>query len=176
MVADGLLDFRIAVPCRELDGDFHDKFGIFRDGDQNAIAFHGSPNDSEQAFRNYESISVYYSWIDGRESARVQNEQDRFDLIWNNGDINLRVYELPDAVRRNLIEFTSRSARPYPAPTTAWHGTGAQWRHQKDAIAEFLRARYGILEMATGTGKTRTALAIFEELLIRPCEVSMRHT
>jgi superfamily II DNA or RNA helicase len=164
MVADGLLDFRIAVPCGELDGDFHDKFGIFRDSDQNAVAFHGSPNDSEQAFRNYESISVYYSWIDGRESARVQNEQERFDFIWNNGDINLRVYELPDAVRRNLIEFTSRLIRPYPAPIGPGEGTDARWRHQRDAIAEFLRAKHGILEMATGTGKTRTALSIVEEL------------
>ena len=97
-------------------------------------------------------------------SARVQNEQNRFDLIWNNGDINLRVYELPDAVRRDLIEFTSRSTRPYPAPKGAWEGADARWRHQREAIAEFLRAKHGILEMATGTGKTRTALSILEEL------------
>lgn len=70
MIADGLLDFRIAIPTAELDGDFHDKFGIFRDSDGNAVAFHGSPNDSERAFRNYESISIYYSWVDrGRTRA-----------------------------------------------------------------------------------------------------------
>jgi len=28
-VADGLLDFRIVLPTGELDGDFHDKFGVF---------------------------------------------------------------------------------------------------------------------------------------------------
>lgn len=164
MVADRLLDFRIAIPTGDLDGDFHDKFGIFRDAEGNAIAFHGSPNDSEKAFRNYESISVYYSWIDGREAGRVQNEQTRFDLIWENGDVNLRVYELPDAVRRNLIEFTSRSARPYPAPSGSTDAADTRWRHQRDAIAEFLKAKHGILEMATGTGKTRTALTIMDEL------------
>lgn len=164
MIADGLLDFRIAVPTGDLDGDFHDKFGIFRDASQNAVAFHGSPNDSEKAFRNYESISVFYSWIDGREALRVQNEQERFNLIWNNGDVNLRVYEMPDAIRRNLIEFTARSARPYAPPASPHAGSDARWQHQRDAIAAFLKAKNGILEMATGTGKTRTALTIAEEL------------
>ena len=167
MIADGLLEFKIAIPTGELDGDFHDKFGVFRDSLRDAIAFHGSPNDSEKAFRNYESISVFYSWIDGREALRVQNEQERFNLIWNNGDINLRVYELPDAVRRNLIEFTSRTPRPYPAPAPEASGTAARWEHQRDAVAAFLKAKAGILEMATGTGKTRTALTIAEELQAR---------
>jgi len=167
MVADGLLEFKIAVPTGDLDGDFHDKFGIFRDAENNAVAFHGSPNDSAKAFRNYESISVYYSWVDGREIQRVQNEQSRFDLIWNNGDVNLRAYELPDAVKRNLIEFTAHSERPYAPPTgtgVAGAGDGARWQHQKDAVSAFLKAKHGILEMATGTGKTRTALTIIEEL------------
>ena len=167
MVADGLLEFRIAIPTGELDGDFHDKFGVFRDGESSSVAFHGSPNDSEKAFHNYESISVYYSWIDGREALRVQNEQERFNLIWENGDINLRVYDLPDAVKRNLIEFTARSERPYTPAGAAKGGSDARWQHQRDAVSEFLRKKHGILEMATGTGKTRTALTITEELTER---------
>lgn len=31
MLADNLLDFKIAIPSGDLDGDFHDKFGIFWD-------------------------------------------------------------------------------------------------------------------------------------------------
>jgi superfamily II DNA or RNA helicase len=162
MIADGLLDFRIAIPTADLNGDFHDKFGIFRDAEGNAVAFHGSPNDSERAFRNYESISIYYSWIDAREASRVTAESARFELLWSNGDLNLRVYPLPDAVKRNLIAFTTRLPRPYAAPKP---GVGQdRWIHQKEAAAAFLRARCGILEMATGTGKTRTALTILGEL------------
>lgn len=163
MVADGLLDFRVAIPSGHLDGDFHDKFGIFRDGAGNAIAFHGSPNDSERAFRNYESISIYYSWVDAREAGRVESEQERFDLLWANRDANLRLYELPEAIRKNLIEFTSRSTRPYARPIHAL-AIDERWHHQREAVSEFLKHRNGILEMATGTGKTRTALAILEEL------------
>jgi superfamily II DNA or RNA helicase len=162
MIADGLLDFRIAIPTAELDGDFHDKFGVFRDGHGNAIGFHGSPNDSAKAFRNYESISIYYSWIDAREAARVAAESARFELLWNNGDLNLRVYPLPDAIKRNLIAFTTRSTRPYsPAKPES---EPDRWQHQKEAAAAFLEARHGIFEMATGTGKTRTALSILNEL------------
>jgi len=164
MIADGLLDFRIAIPTGDLDGDFHDKFGILRDGNGNSVAFHGSPNDSERAFRNYESISIYYSWIDEREAARVTAEAARFDVIWGNGDLNLRIYPLPDAVKRNLVAFTTRLPRPYtPLPPPEQD----RWRHQKEAAAAFLKTRHGILEMATGTGKTRTALAILNELTER---------
>jgi superfamily II DNA or RNA helicase len=164
MIADNLLDFRIAIPTAGLDGDFHDKFGVMQDMNGDAIAFHGSPNDSERAFRNYESISIYYSWIDEREAMRVQAERDRFDHLWNNGDINVRVYKLPDAVRRNLIAFTAKLPRPYAPPTSGFNSGPARWTHQQDAAGAFFNAKRGVLEMATGTGKTRTALTILEEL------------
>ena len=167
MIADEILEFRIALPTADLDGDFHDKFGIFTDDEGDRIAFHGSPNDSERSFRNYESISAFYSWVDSREALRVHKEQERFDLVWGNGDINLRVYDLPDAIRRNLIEFTTRSSRPYTAPTDATSSGSNRWKHQRDAVAQFLQKRHGVLEMATGTGKTRTALTIAEELFTR---------
>ena len=163
MVADELLEFRITIPVGELDGDFHDKFGIFEDMFGDAIAFHGSPNDSERAFRNYESISVYYSWLDEREAVRVQGHRARFERIWDNRDPNLRTYPLPDAIRRSLIEFSTRSKRPYKQ-RAAVKTEDQRWMHQREAIEIFLRERHGVLEMATGTGKTRTALQIFAEL------------
>jgi len=41
----------------------------------------------------------------------------------------------------------------------------ARWRHQDDAVAAFLTRERGVLEMATGTGKTRTALRIVRDLV-----------
>lgn len=161
MVADGLLDIRLAVPARDLDGDFHDKFGVFVDSRGDAVAFRGSPNDSERAFRNYESISAYYSWVDGREAARVDDERMRFDRIWENRDANLRVYDVPEAFRRGLVQLTERLARPYRSTRD---GSNRRWRHQGEALAAFLAVGRGVLEMATGTGKTRTALSILDEL------------
>ena len=39
-----------------------------------------------------------------------------------------------------------------------------KWRHQDEALAAFISAERGVLNMATGTGKTRTALKILESL------------
>ena len=62
MIADGILEFRLALPRGRLDGDFHDKFGVFVDIDGNQVSFNGSYNDSIQGLRNYESIKVFPSW------------------------------------------------------------------------------------------------------------------
>jgi superfamily II DNA or RNA helicase len=164
MIADGLLDIRLALPANALDGDFHDKFGIFYDDSDNRVAFHGSMNDSAQAFRNYEGLDVFTSWGSEPDAVRVGAHEARFNRLWNNSDVNVRVYELPEAIRRNLVEFTSRTERPYPEPRLAAVWNAQLWRHQDDAVAAFLRERAGILEMATGTGKTRTAIRILNEL------------
>lgn len=168
MLADNLLDFRIAVPTGDLDGDFHDKFGILWDAEGNGVSFHGSQNDSQRAFRNYEAISVFYSWVDAREYLRVKNHQARFDRLWDNGDSNLRVYDMPDAIRRNLLQYVEKSPRPYAARGAATEDPASRkWRHQAEALRAFLAAKHGILEMATGTGKTRTSIQILEELIAR---------
>ena len=44
-------------------------------------------------------------------------------------------------------------------------GEDHRWRHQREAVDTFLRESSGILEMATGTGKTRTALRIMDQLI-----------
>jgi hypothetical protein len=164
MIADGLLEVRLAIPANALEGDFHDKFGIFADASGDQVAFHGSMNDSAQAFRNYEGLDVFTSWGDNADVARTRSHAARFERLWTNGDLNVRVYELPDAIRRNLVEFTTRTERPYPEPSGKGVVAPRLWRHQDAAIAAFLEARGGILEMATGTGKTRTAIRIMQEL------------
>ncbi len=43
--------------------------------------------------------------------------------------------------------------------------TEEKWRFQEEARLKFIEKKWGILEMATGTGKTRTALAIATQLI-----------
>lgn len=40
-----------------------------------------------------------------------------------------------------------------------------KWKHQDEAVAVFLKKKRGVLNMATGTGKTRTALRIADHLI-----------
>ena len=44
-----------------------------------------------------------------------------------------------------------------------------QWRDQDEAVAKFLAVRHGVLEMATGTGKTASfCIPILQKLSARP--------
>jgi hypothetical protein len=165
MVADGILEFRLAVPIGDLDGgEFHDKFGVFTDAAGDCISFNGSYNDSLQGLRNYESLKVFSSW-DTATAAWVQADQRRFERLWSNKDPNVRVYRLPDAAKEEILKLRT-SSRPYG---TRCEGEAAPrfplWPHQELALDEFLTKRRGVVEMATGTGKTRLSLAIADKLI-----------
>ena len=173
LVADGILNFKIALPRNKLErGDFHDKFGIFTDGEGNRISFNGSYNDSIQGTRNYESIKIFISW-DSAFAPLVQSDAERFEQLWENEDPNVRVFDLPEANREQIIRLRSNQ-RPYVAPEQGFlepiaHQkppqpevpSGIELRnYQIEAIdAWFDNKRRGVFEMATGTGKTITALA-----------------
>lgn len=162
LISDTILDLRIAVPGEHLEGgDFHPKFGIFRDSDGNALAFTGSVNDSHQGTLNYEVISIFATWQN--TGNYVETYAKRFDDLWNGKVPGVRVYELPQAVHEEILRLRT-TARPY-SETIRVADQEHLWPHQLAAVRTFLKEGHGILEMATGTGKTRTALAIAKTLL-----------
>jgi len=174
MVADGLMEFRFAIPTAELDGDFHDKFGIFGDDAGQRVSFLGSYNDTMKGHRNYESIHVFFSW-DENSLDSVNEFEQRFARIWLDNEANLKVFSLPEAVRARILKYQT-DERPYPEPDVPDIQPAGlplkdapeqqnRWRHQDEAIEHFLRAERGVLDMATGTGKTRTALGIVRTLI-----------
>jgi len=85
---------------------------------------------------------------------------DNFERLWSNNTRGLSVVPFPDAARNRLLQFRTTNITQVAVPPN-------KWRHQDDAIECFSRAERGILEMATGTGKTRTALRICELLVCR---------
>jgi len=161
LVADGILDFRLALPRNKLaGGEFHDKFGIFADELGNQVSFSGSNNESLQGTINYESFKVFSSW-ESTLATFVQDDARRFERLWNNQDPNLQVYTIPDAARAQILKLRTYE-RPYPEPDIlpSIEGSGRNlWKHQEDAILAWEQnGRQGILSMATGSGKTLTAL------------------
>lgn len=173
MIADGILDFKLALPRNKLDhGEFHDKFGIFADADGHRVSFNGSYNDSAQGLLNYESIKIFTSWNDSFREL-VEADERRFEDLWKNNDPNVAVHDLPSACRADLLKLR-KPARPYTLPpwlerrplAEAGFGTrffppaGFEPRdYQKKAMRAWLDNNgRGILAMATGTGKTPTAL------------------
>ncbi len=159
MIAEELLTIRIAIPTGKLSGDYHPKIGIFRDETGDVVVFHGSQNETEKAGRNFESLDIFVSWDDQRDASRVKSHRERFDRIWSNADPNVQCFDVPEALRRNIAQF-------YRSGQSGRRGQNVdrRWRHQDEAVRRFLTHGHGVLEMATGTGKTRTALRIIDEL------------
>lgn len=166
MIADELLEVRIAIPVAKLDGDYHPKLGCFTDANGQTVVFHGSQNETERGFRNFESLDVFASWASERDGQRIKNHRERFNRIWEGRDPNVRCFSLPTAIKKNLVRFTTKKPRPYEVNEKRRPKLN-KWRHQDEAVAEFISNTAGVLEMATGTGKTRTSLKIAGELIER---------
>ncbi len=164
MIADGLLDMRIAVPTAKLNGDFHIKVGVFEDSQGDYIAFNGSPNETAGGFQNFEKLHIHLGWTNDRDAVHARSIAKTFERLWGKHDPNVRCFELPTAIRKRLVKFARKTARPYVRQRRPKLPNQSKWRHQDDALAAFLKARAGVLAMATGTGKTRTALKIDTEL------------
>lgn len=156
----GRMEIRIAVP-KTGGGIYHEKVGIFDGGEPDYVAFAGSTNESRQALEfNYECIDVFPSW---RDPSRALSKKRHFEALWSGRAPGAATYTFPEAARRKLIrairnEAIEPTGRPNPEEA-------ALWPHQRTALDEFLSRQRGILEMATGTGKTRTALAVLKHLI-----------
>ena len=158
MIANRRLEVRIAIPVDLSAGIFHEKIGIVRD-DSYTIAFTGSLNETEAAFeRNFESIDVFCSW---KEPARVANKVSAFERLWSNTTQRVSVVDFPSALRDRLIKIAPREM-PIEAPpqSEAAYEVATSLRPYQIQAIEAWRANgnRGILEMATGTGKTVTAI------------------
>lgn len=165
LIADEILDLQFAVPTGNLTGDFHDKFGVFYDAYGNRVAFHGSQNDSQKALENYEAYTISCDWINDREAEGVQMHEDRFNTIWSGHDENLEVYTIPDGVKNDIAELRDTDYRPYDIDDSEDQKITLR-DYQQDAVdAWFENDRRGVFEMATGTGKTYTALGALRQAL-----------
>ena len=117
LLAQGHLDVKVAVPCDDhgrpvaQDGIFHEKSGIVADRDGDRIAWTGSLNETPAGWlRNWESIHVFTSW--GPEPERVADEEAGFAAIWADRSPRLKVMEVPEAVRQDLLRYLPNDDRP----------------------------------------------------------------
>lgn len=173
LIADRILDFKIAIPINELAGEFHDKFGIFTDTIGNKLAFSGSYNDSIHGLANYESIVVFQKSNDNNEKM-IELQESRFEKLWKNQDPNVKVVDLPESILTKIVEFRS-AKKPYQNRfiqgkrvlrsgliVDAFPRIPSELilrDYQEEAYLAWMQnGCKGFFEMATGTGKTITSL------------------
>ena len=99
------LKIKIAMPIsEEVYGTFDEKIGIFRDENDDVIAFTGTSNETfDPQNRNFESIDVFTSWND---KSRVEIKTKDFENLWQNETKNLKVYDFEYAVKNNLLLYS----------------------------------------------------------------------
>lgn len=153
LIANDILNIKI-VSKKNSCGMYHDKLAILYDSKSNRLVFTGSNNESGTAYGiNYEKVRVFKSWID---SERVDDEEIEFDEIWNDNNKYLDTYSFNDAIKESIIKLvrnkesnkTSGKSEPYKLHD-----------YQELAINKWNEnGKKGFFVMATGTGKTVTAL------------------
>lgn len=178
MLRKDLLEIKIAVVPRGIE---HIKKGIFEDKDGNKISFSGSDNETLSGWiRNHEDFHVFASWQAG-EHDHLLVDIEGFERLWGNIANRVKVFDVSDAFRSGLIrtaprdeeEFTILSVestnvlldknRNYYTKNRKSIGNRyleELWYFQKDALHNWEKEGFcGIISMATGTGKTKTAIA-----------------
>lgn len=179
LVSAGKLDIRVAIPLddagRALPSKaayWHEKFAIFEDDDGDQIQIEGSINETRAGWTAHsESFSVHRNWVKGQRDF-VDDAYREFCALWRGEISRALVLDLPSAARRALLEY-----RPSEAPTvedlrntmlgvSASQVLGQLWPHQEEAVESWLNnGQRGVLAMATGSGKTRAALACVSHVL-----------
>lgn len=155
----GRLEIQIAVP-KHGTGIYHEKVGLFFD-EHDFVAFTGSSNESRNAFENNrECVDVYPAWT---SPDRARRKKAHFKELWEHTDRGVEVYTFPDAMSQKLL----RRCSEWEVDRRQRNREFNKWRHQDIAQEKFLVAERGILNMATGTGKTRTAINILRTLYER---------
>ena len=178
LIADNILDIKVAF---KLDahsaGIFHEKMGIVIDSEGNKLAFTGSMNETYSGLlQNYESIDVFCSWRD-EDAERVAIKEYAFDNLWDNLDTAMEVIPFPQIaidklnkykLKENEALFESQDVDAKPDQTSDFFRVPESIElhdYQVKAIDTWIsKGCRGIFDMATGTGKTYTALGALAKL------------
>jgi len=159
LVSNNILDIKIAVT--DTIGVYHDKLGILEDADGNIIVFYGSANASYNAYHNnYEKIRIVKNWIDGQKES-VNDELNEFDSMWSGTNKYVKVYDYTETAKNNLLQIIE-----FRKSNNSLNKPIVLREYQKEAIDAWVANDYkGFYVMATGTGKTWTALFSAKKLL-----------
>jgi superfamily II DNA or RNA helicase len=177
LIASGQLEIRFAIPKNyewpeEPANDqniYHVKNGYFKFSDEEFVAFDGSFNESDSGHQHHiDRTMVFRSWIQ-EDKDRGLSVIDDVDSDWESKNEYIEVFKLSEKALK-LIKTGAPEKRPLPPkevppkPVVQPEPAQNMWKHQDEAITHFMAERRGILNMATGTGKTQTSLKIIKKL------------
>ena len=189
MLKNGNLEIRIA---KVQNGIEHKKKGILEDSEENIISFSGSDNETVSGWLyNHEDFHVFCSWIDADKERHLNPDIVSFEKLWNDETNAVRIFNVSDAFKFGLIKSAPKDEEEFRTLSNEMaeeamknsslkniQPKSVTEKPSRDNLCKFLRdyqndainrwesnGHMGILEMATGTGKTFTAIAAIERYL-----------
>ena len=166
LLGNGRLEIKIVVGKKSRNSLFHQKVGIFFDDEGNILSFSGSINETAQAWiNNIEEFKVFRSWNAG-QIEYLQADLNKFSSYWKNERKDTAiVFDLPSSIKEKIIQIRPRDVwdlnimRRYKKDHEIKNNKLSLFPHQARAVEAWVENDYSLLmEMATGTGKTRTAI------------------
>ena len=124
------------------------------------MVFYGSSNSTYSGYRsNYEKIRVSKGWDPGFEQIVIDEELE-FDSLWNGTNPYVNVQDYTKTAEDRLLKIIK------DREASKKH-SGIKLRdYQEEAIRAWVNNDYhGFYVMATGTGKTWTAIFSAQELV-----------
>ena len=165
------LEIKIAL-TENGNGIFHEKLGIVHYANEDIISFVGSINETGSGWtKNFENFKVFCNWKDETNKQAIDDDQKSFDNLWNNNEPHVKIFDIPIAVKNHLLEISPKSDKEYKETLNKIRQLIKYEKEQTDEHVKKLRPYQldaknnwiennyvGIFSMATGTGKTITAL------------------
>jgi len=190
LLAKGILEIKVVVVLNkdgkpmseeeiEKKGLFHIKVGIIEDAAGDIITFSGSVNESANGWkRNIEEFKVFKDWVKGQDEY-CRSDIKKFESYWKQSMDYAKVYDIPNAIKEKILEVTKTEVcsrtelnkmieeiEKIEKAEEKTNNPFGLFFYQKDAMSLWLENDKKIIfEMATGTGKTRTAIACVSEVL-----------
>lgn len=124
MVARGKLEVRVAFRVNSKngqplavdsveDGYVHEKWFIMKDAEGNRLYGSGSLNESRTALTmNAENITVCCDWDGPKQKKEVERGSADFQAFWENKNPHMKVFSLPEAVKRKLVKLKNLRNKP----------------------------------------------------------------
>jgi len=179
MIKQNLIEIKIAVLARGIE---HKKLGILEDINGNIISFTGSDNETYKGWMdNDETFHVFRSWLSKDDALHLEADIKTFRKLWEDEGQKVKVYPVSEAFNKGLIkiapidddefriiekEITEKLLKYEKVKENNFINIELR-DYQKIAINNWKNNNWkGILEMATASGKTITAIKGSEELYL----------
>lgn len=187
LLANDILEMKVVVVLNkngkpmseeeiEKKGLFHIKVGIIKDFKGDTITFSGSVNESANGWkRNIEEFKVFKDWIQGQDEY-CQSDIKKFQSYWSQSVEHVKVYDIPNAIKDRILQVTKTEScskselkkmiKEIEDDKKKKQNPLSLFFYQQEALDKWIKNDNRlILEMATGTGKTRTAIACIHNIL-----------